>query len=421
MYRKITGLLIAGIISVLLITGCSSKEDGNVSNADTTQKEAAQETAPLPSEAKIGIFYVPGEGEFTESFVKKVQGYLLSAGVPESGITAKSGSMEEISGIESELIGSGCSALIAGNIDEKTAPAIADRAAEAGIPILFFGTDPGEQETQRWEKNGIRAAYVGSSFTEAAARRADVLEAMGLEKIDENEDEMIGLVVLGSGGDKPGDIVTSDTIRLLKERGFDITQFDEPGSAQDEEEAPEESAEEGETSEEGASAETAEESEENAEETASEDKRAAARDRMIEYMDEYGREIEVVMCSDDELALGVLDAVTEEKRKVGHDVVILGFDCGVDSLREVAAGRIVSTFYDNFLEQSGKGSELLLAMIRGDSVDTRSIVEFVSVTVDNAQEILDISLSVQEDTEEGEDTEDTEDTEESENSEDTEE
>ena len=428
MYRKITGLLIAGIISVLLITGCSSgKEDLNVSNTDTTQIEAQTDGdgTPLPSESGIGIIYVPEKGEFTEAFIKKLKGYLLSAGVSEDRIEIRSGSSGEIAGMAKEMAGSGVTALIAGNISQEAAPAVTDAASKAGIPVLFFGADPGEKETQRWEKKKIRAAYVGSSYAEAAAKRADVLEGLGLENIDQNEDEEIGLVVLGSGEERPGDAVNTETISILEDRGFTLNVFEEPGSGEDEDSTAEENtegeaAEEDTAVEENAEGEAAEEDtavEENADaETAEEEmspeeqrERDSARDLMISYMDEYGREIEVVMCSGDAQALGVMDAVNEEKRKVGHDVVILGFDCGPDSLREVAAGRIASTFFDNFLEQSKTASDLVLAMIRGDAVNSRNISEYVSVTVDNAQEIQDISMSVQDEDSEEEETEEPED------------
>ena len=108
------------------------------------------------------------------------------------------------------------------------------------IPVLFFGADPGEKETQRWEKKKIRAAYVGSSYAEAAAKRADVLEGLGLENIDQNEDEEIGLVVLGSGEERPGDAVNTETISILEDRGFTLNVFEEPGSGEDEDSTAEE-------------------------------------------------------------------------------------------------------------------------------------------------------------------------------------
>ena len=62
MNRKIIAAILTGIITVLLITGCSSKtEDKDVSGAGTTQaekKEEKKEENPviLPADAQIGIF-----------------------------------------------------------------------------------------------------------------------------------------------------------------------------------------------------------------------------------------------------------------------------------------------------------------------------------------------------------------------------
>ena len=113
---------------------------------------------------------------------------------------------------------------------------------------------------------------------------------------------------------------------------------------------------------------------------------------MIRCMEEYGKELEVILCSDDIQALGALDAVRDEKKLVGHDVMIFGFDCSSESLREAASGSIVNTFFRDFMEQSKTLSETALALLRGDSAKVRSSCEYVSVTVDNAQEILDITL-----------------------------
>ena len=92
MNRKIIAMILTGIICVLLITGCSSKtEDTDVSGAGTTQvetKEEKKEENPviLPADAQIGIAYAEDNSEFTSFFLNKVQGNLVSAGIPEDNI-----------------------------------------------------------------------------------------------------------------------------------------------------------------------------------------------------------------------------------------------------------------------------------------------------------------------------------------------
>ena len=382
MNRKIIALILTGIISVLLITGCSSQtESAGGTDAEKTQESAQEETATvLPADAKIGIAYTEGSGEFTSFFIVKAMSNLVAAGVPEGNIEKIGGSGEELAANAQKLIDSQCSALMIGNANEENAPGITDAAVKANIPVVYFGTSPGEAEIARWEKEGLRAAYAGSSYDQSAEKRADLIDSADMEKIDLNEDGEIGFVVLYSGEDKAGDQVNRDTVRILEERGtavYELTQDDE-------EEASEEESEEAE--------ETVEKEADTYDETAREN----AREQVIEWMTDYGKQLEVIICADDMQALGAWDAVSEEKKRVGHDVLIMGFDSNTESLEEVAAGNIRSSFFNDFMEQSKNASDAVLAYLKGIEVQRCAMSEYVSVTVDNAQEILDISMKTQE-------------------------
>ena len=388
-FWKIALLILTGIMSFILVTGCSAqKESANNSNADSTQEGAVKEkeaqdgsAAVLPADAGIGIAYTD-EGEFTDLFIAKTVGYLVSAGIPEENIARVAGSEEELTDNARKLIADKCTVLMIGGADEKTAPGITDAAVKAKIPVVYFGTSPGEKELARWEKNGWKAAYVGSTYDAAAGKRADLIDATGLEKLDLGKDDNVGLVVLYSGEDKPGDAVNRDSLGLVKELDLPIIVLT------DDEEGEEQAAEEAEEEQDSEATEEKELSEEEIREN--------AKEQVIEWMKDYGKELDVILCSDDIQALGAWDAVSEEKKRVGHDVMIMGFDSNTESLEEVAAGNIRSTFFNDFMEQSANASNAVLAFMKGIEVQPVMTSEYVSVTVDNAQEILDISLKAQE-------------------------
>lgn len=379
MNRKILTLILTGVISFLLVTGCSSQNGStDAPNADATQEEAgadqeeAQEeiAAILPADAVIGIVYTEGEGDFTDSFLTKTIGYLVAAGIPEENITTTKGAAEELTANAQKQIDGGCAVLMVGGADDKTAPGITDAAAKAKIPVVYFGTDPGEAEIARWQSEGYRAAYVGSTYGQAAQKRADLLDGTDLEKLDPAKDDNVGLVVLSTEADKPGDAVNRDTLELVKELDHPIYVLTE------EEEEDSEASEE--------------------EELSPEEVRERAKEQVLDWMKEYGKQLDVILCADDMQALGAWDAVSEEKRLVGHDVLIMGFDSNRESLEEVASGNIRSTFFNDFMEQSSNASNAVLAFLKGIAVEPVQTSEYVSVTVDNAQEILDISVTVQE-------------------------
>jgi ABC-type sugar transport system substrate-binding protein len=409
MNRKILTLILTGVISFLLVTGCSSQNGSTEApNADATQEEAgadqeeAQEeiAAILPADAVIGIVCTEGEGDFTDSFLTKTIGYLVAAGIPEENITTTKGAAEELTANAQKQIDGGCSVLMVGGADDKTAPGITDAAAKAKIPVVYFGTDPGEAEIARWESEGYRAAYVGSTYGQAAQKRADLLDGTDLEKLDPAKDDNVGLVVLSTEADKPGDAVNRDTLELVKELDHPIYVLteEEDSEASDEEQDSETSEENSEENTDEASESTSEATsdESSEEEISPEEVRERAKEQVLDWMKEYGKQLDVILCADDMQALGAWDAVSEEKRLVGHDVLIMGFDSNRESLEEVASGNIRSTFFNDFMEQSSNASNAVLAFLKGIAVEPVKTSEYVSVTVDNAQEILDISVTVQE-------------------------
>ena len=368
MNRKIIATILTGIITVLLITGCSSKtEDKDVSGAGTTQsekKEEKKEENPviLPADSQIGIAYAEDSSEFMSFFLNKVQGNLVSAGIPEGSIERAQGSAEELSDNARTMISSGCSVLMVGNADENNAPGITDAAVKAGIPVLYFGTSPGEKEIARWKDKGWRVSYVGSSFAQSAAKRAELISTLGLEKADFDEDGEIGIAVLYTGEDKAGDQVNADTLKNLEELGVSFTELT----------AGEEDVYRGTDLE-------------------------ASMEQVVGWMSEYGKELDLILCADDTQAMGALNGISDEKKRVGHDVLIMGFGAYTESLEEAAAGNIYSTFFNDFMDQAQNASNTVLAFLKGAGADQSSMIsEYVSVTVDNAQEILDIAGKMQE-------------------------
>jgi hypothetical protein len=265
--------------------------------------------------------------------------------------------------------------------------------------------DPGEEERARWEKKGFKAAYVGGDDTKAAQQRADVLDAMDFSKIDLNEDHEIGTIILKDADGSAAERINLATVQALEDRHYTVNILD----ADDEESGSEESDD----SQEASAEESEEDSEADVEEgtpdgeneepheaiweedaTPEEIEREATYELVIGKMEEYGRELELILCANDSQAAGVWKAISEEKRLVGHDVLILGLGAGEETLREVARGNITGTLFNNSMEQAKCTADYTISFLKGIEVPHYTAFDHVNVTVDNAQEILDI-LSLQ--------------------------
>jgi len=422
MNRKSMSFLLVFAMVFLLLAGCSSEKAQETSEAQeaatlaATVEEAAEEEPPvepaepiLPSDAKIGIVYAESYGGFTDDFLIRMEGYLTAAGVAADNIDrieCRADGMEETA---KKLIGAGCSVLVAGNADPSVSGAITAAASEAEIPVLFFGTDPGKDLRKSWEEQKIRAAYVGADDSKVAKQRADYLNGLDSKKIDFNDDGEIGLIVVNSGRDAEGNRINKETLEALDDidywvnvldaeeeeeaDGEEASEDEENGEETDEEQSGEDEPEETDEAAAEGDGEDSDESEEEYEEEP--DWQQEAYDEVVGKMREYGRQLEVIVCAGDEQAVGAYNAVSDEKRLVGHDVVILGIGSGSDILSEVAKGNIAQTFFDDSMGQAGHAADYILDYLRVIDVPYETLVDYVNVTVDNAQEIMDVLSATQ--------------------------
>lgn len=417
MHRKSMSRLLVFAMVFLLLAGCSTKETQETTEAQeaatlSATMEAAEEEPPvepmepvLPSDAKIGIVYTESYGGFTDDFLARMEGYLTTAGIAQENIDRRECRAEEMAVTAHQLIGEGCSVLVAGNADPSVSGAITAAASEAGIPVLYFGTDPGKELRKSWEEQKIRAAYVGADNSKVAKQRADYINNLDSKKIDFNEDDEIGLIVVNGVRETEGNRINAETLEALDDIDYWVNVLDaeeeeetDEGSGEETDEVTEETDEATEeapeeTDEADATGGDSEESEEEYEEEP--DWQAEAYDEVVGKMREYGRQLELIICAGDEQAVGAFNAVSDEKRLVGHDVVILGMGSGEDILSEVAKGNIAQTFFDDSMAQAGHAAEYVLDYLRAIEVPCETLVDYVNVTVDNAQEIMDVLSATQ--------------------------
>ena len=412
MNRKSIGLLLAFVTWFLLLTGCSAQTgqsgSGTGATNETAQEEAEEITSGLPSEAKIGVVYARDIGTFSERFTGRLKGYLIQAGVSEDKIIERAVSAEELPDAVKDLVDEKCTVLVVDNAGDIPISSITDRASKAGIPILYFGMDPGEKERARWEKKGIKAAYVGGDDTKAAQMRADVLDKMDFSLIDLNEDREIGTIIIRDSDGSDAERINQETLKALEERHYTVNILDKDENEEDDpsgeetddtqvvDEPEEEEAEDG--SPDGEDPEAASEEPHEAiwevDASPEEIEKEATYELVISKMEEYGGDLELILCANDSQAAGAWKAVSEEKRLVGHDVLILGLGAGEETLQEVARGNITGTLFNNSMEQAKCAADYAISYIKGIDVPYYTAFDFVNVTVDNAQEILDI-LSLQ--------------------------
>ncbi len=116
-------------------------------------------------------------------------------------------------------------------------------------------------------------------------------------------------------------------------------------------------------------------------ETASGDgSRGAGRTACAKLLSTYGKDIEVVLCNTDAIALGALEAIEDGGREVGKDIYLFGIDGDDEALEQVKAGKLSGTVQNDLQTQTQKSVAALIKMINGESVIGEEYVDYIPVT-----------------------------------------
>ncbi|MCY0149820.1 substrate-binding domain-containing protein [Hoeflea sp. G2-23] len=113
--------------------------------------------------------------------------------------------------------------------------------------------------------------------------------------------------------------------------------------------------------------------------------RGLALRKMEEFLNSQ-RDIDAVYCNNDEMALGVLQAVREAGRE--RDIWITGYD-GVqpDIMHAIAKGEIFGTFHNS--PMGVEGVEVVAKILRDEPVDKRIVFQSPFINAENLAEFWD--------------------------------
>ncbi|MDR1764996.1 MAG: substrate-binding domain-containing protein, partial [Lachnospiraceae bacterium] len=104
---------------------------------------------------------------------------------------------------------------------------------------------------------------------------------------------------------------------------------------------------------------------------------------------QFGDQVEVVFCNNDAMALGALQAIESAGRKINEDIYLVGVDALTEAVQNVIEGKQTGTVFNDHFSQAQMAVDCAVAYLRGEPVQAVNMVDYLKVTKDNAQEILD--------------------------------
>lgn len=102
----------------------------------------------------------------------------------------------------------------------------------------------------------------------------------------------------------------------------------------------------------------------------------------------WGKDIEVVLCNSDALALGALDAIREGGRSVGQDIFLVGFGGDQQSRLLVRSGDFSGTVCPDWDNQKTIILETVKQLISGRNIQKQQYGTYIPITADNVEDYL---------------------------------
>lgn len=225
------------------------------------------------------------------------------------------------------FISLGYDAICVNIVDRSAASNIIGKAMDANLPVVFFNREPVEEDMRRWEK----LYYVGENAKESAVLQGNILvEAYNKDpsSLDLNGDGKVSYVLLeGENSHQDSLIRTEWSIQTLKDGGVPLEKIT-GGIANWE--------------------------------------RSQASAWMEQWLTEFPHEVEVVICNNDDMALGAADAL--ERKGVTSPVKIVGIDGTPQGIEGLRSGKLFGTVQCDIREYASVIFKIAAAESLGQNV-----------------------------------------------------
>ena len=341
--------------------------DDTAEAEDADAEEAADDTAEAASDllakpdmegvdvenAKIGISIY----QFTDNFMTLYRTELVRYLTEDLGFNpdnvivqdGKNDQAEQTNQINN-FITDQVDVMILNLVQSSSAPQVTDMCNEAGIPVVYINRQPDETESDRWASDGLKATYIGADARQSGTFQGEeILETEN--KGDINGDGKVSyIMVQGDPENIDAQYRTEYSIKALTDAGVEVDELLLQRGDWDQ---------------------------------------AKGQQIVQDALTQYGDDVEVVFCNNDAMALGALQAIQAAGRTVGKDIYLVGVDALTDAVQNIVDGNFTGTVFNDYFSQAQGAANLAVKFLKGEEVDPVNMVDYVKVTDDNAQEMID--------------------------------
>ena len=365
MRKRFSAAMALALSCAMVLTACSggSKPAETTAAAEEAETTAAADGEAVkeavegkdPAEVKVGISIYQFADNFMTLYRNELQNYLVN----ELGLKAENISIMDGKNDQSEqmnqirnFVTQGFDVMIVNLVQASSEPDVTNICNEAGIPVVYINREPDAEREEAWVTDGIKATYVGADARQSGTYQGEMIADLGLDTVDMNGNGKIDYIMIeGDPENVDAQYRTEYSIKALEDAGLEVNCLDDQVGMWDQ---------------------------------------ATAQQLVANSLSQNGNDIEVVFCNNDAMALGALQAIQSAGRTVGTDIFLVGVDALSEALEDVVAGTMTGTVFNDHFSQSHGAADAAINFINGETNEYYIGCDYVKVTKDNAQEILDM-------------------------------
>ena len=351
--KKALALALAAVMSLGLLAGCGGGGGDKSSapapgGASQSQPGAASSIPEAPAGGgTVGVCIYKFDDAFMTTYRNALEEILESKGYKPLTVDGNNDQSKQNEQINT-FITQGVDALIINPCMTSAADSIIATVKAAGIPTVLINREPTAEQMAAYDK----LVYVGCDARQSGTMQGELILDTP-NKGDINGDGKISYIMIqGDPENIDAQYRTEFSVKALTDAGMEVEQLDLQRGDWD--------REKGQT--------------------------ICAND-----LAQYGDQIEVVFCNNDDMAIGALQSIQAAGRKVNEDIYLVGVDALDAALNEVSNGNMTGTVLNDAVGQAAGAVAEMEKLLGGATyaANEQSVyVDYVKVTPDNVGDFM---------------------------------
>ena len=349
--KKILTLALCAVMMLSVLAGCGSKTDTPANTDAPAQNEPAApaENTPDAPEAggTIGVCIYQFTDAFMTTYRNALQEILEGKGYKVTTVDGANDQAKQNEQINT-FITQGVDALIINPVMTSAADQIIATVKNAGIPTVLINREPTAEQMAVYDK----LVYVGCDAAQSGTMQGELILDTA-NKGDINGDGKVSyIMVQGDPENIDAQLRTEYSVKALTDAGVEVEQLNL---------------------------------------TRGDWMRERGQEIVANDLAQFGTQVEVVFCNNDDMAIGALQSIQAAGRKVNEDIYLVGVDALDAALNEVKAGNMTGTVLNDAVGQATAAVEQMENLLGGATYAANSqsvYVDYVKVTPDNVQDFM---------------------------------